>query len=186
MSTGGAVANPDDMERFARELKQFNSLLADSMSRLQGQFANLGETWRDHEHQKFAQEFEQTTSVVHQFRRSSREQIPFLTRKATRIRDYLAKRYCLVERKTVRDASNCETHLYIWRRILYTYRSEAHRENTKKIRGYFAIYRDPSGVTSSCSFDISSQSGSYRERYPGTWAHHTLPTLRLTTPTECF
>ncbi len=26
-----AVANPDDMERFARELKQFNSILADSI-----------------------------------------------------------------------------------------------------------------------------------------------------------
>ncbi|MBI4670494.1 MAG: WXG100 family type VII secretion target [Chloroflexi bacterium] len=87
-----AVANPDDMERFARELKQFNSVLADSMSRLQGQFSGLGETWRDQEHQKFAQEFEQTMRVLHQFRRSSDQQIPFLLRKAARIREYLSQR----------------------------------------------------------------------------------------------
>ena len=53
-----AIASPEELERFARELKQFNAQLADSMSRLQGKFANLGETWRDQEHQKFAQEFE--------------------------------------------------------------------------------------------------------------------------------
>jgi hypothetical protein len=34
-----AVANPEDMERFARELKQFNAQLASSMKRLNGQFA---------------------------------------------------------------------------------------------------------------------------------------------------
>jgi uncharacterized protein YukE len=84
-----AIANPEDLERFARELKQFNTQLADSMSRLQGQFANLGETWRDQEHQKFAQEFQQTMRVLHHFSRSADEQIPFLLRKAARLRDYM-------------------------------------------------------------------------------------------------
>jgi hypothetical protein len=51
-----AVAKPEDMERFARELKQFNAQLASSMKRLNGQFARLGGTWRDQEHQKFAQD----------------------------------------------------------------------------------------------------------------------------------
>lgn len=87
-----AIANPDDLERFARELKQFNNHLAESMSRLQGQFANLGETWRDQEHQKFAQEFEQTIRVLHQFARTSEQQIPFLLRKAQRLREYLGQR----------------------------------------------------------------------------------------------
>jgi hypothetical protein len=62
------------------------------MSRLQGQFANLGETWRDQEHQKFAQEFEQTMRVLHQFTRSADQQIPFLLRKAQRLREYLGQR----------------------------------------------------------------------------------------------
>lgn len=87
-----AVADPEDLERFARELKQFNGQLRDSMSRLQGQFGRLGDTWRDQEHQKFAQEFEQTMRVLHHFMQSSEQQIPFLLRKAQRLRAYLNQR----------------------------------------------------------------------------------------------
>ena len=84
-----AVVNPEELERFARELRQFNVQLADAMSRLHGQFANLSETWRDQEHLKFAQEFEQTVRVLHQFQKSADQHIPFLLRKAERIREYL-------------------------------------------------------------------------------------------------
>ena len=87
-----AIASPEELERFARELKQFNTQLRDSMSRLNGQFANLGDTWRDQEHQKFAQEYEQTMRVLHHFAQSADQQIQFLMRKAQRIRDYLAQR----------------------------------------------------------------------------------------------
>jgi len=87
-----AIADPEDLERFARELKQFNGQLRDSMSRLQGQFGRVGDTWRDQEHQKFAQEFEQTMRVLHHFMRSSDQQIPFLLRKARSLREYLSKR----------------------------------------------------------------------------------------------
>lgn len=87
-----AIASPEDLERFAQELKQFNKQLADSLSRLNGQFTNLGETWRDQEHQKFATEYQQTVRVLQQFMRSADEQIPFLQRKARRLREYLGQR----------------------------------------------------------------------------------------------
>jgi uncharacterized protein YukE len=87
-----AIASPDDLERFARELKQFNTQLRDSMARLNGQFANLGDTWRDQEHQKFAQEYEQTMRVLARFNQIADQQIPFLMRKAQRLRDYLQQR----------------------------------------------------------------------------------------------
>ena len=87
-----AIVNPDDLERFARELKQFNEQVRGSTSRLQGQFGRLGATWRDQEHQKFAREFEQTMRVLHQFMRTSEVHIPFLLRKAQRARDYLSQR----------------------------------------------------------------------------------------------
>ena len=87
-----AIASPDELERFARDLKQFNGQLGDSLARLNGQFASLGETWRDQEHQKFAQEFEQTVRVLRHFMRSADEQIPFLLRKAQRLREYLNQR----------------------------------------------------------------------------------------------
>ena len=50
-----AIANPEDLRRFAAELKQFNNQLRESTARLQAQFVRLGDTWRDQEHQKFAQ-----------------------------------------------------------------------------------------------------------------------------------
>lgn len=86
------IATPEDLERFAADLKRFNGQLAESMSRLNGQFARLGDTWRDQEHQKFAQEFEQTMRVLHQFMRASEQHIPILLRKAQRLREYLTQR----------------------------------------------------------------------------------------------
>ncbi len=87
-----AIADPNDLERFARELKRFNSQLQENMRRLQAQFNRLGETWRDQEHQKFAREFEQTMRVLLQFQRASEQQIPLLLRKAQKLREYLNQR----------------------------------------------------------------------------------------------
>ena len=87
-----AIASPEELERFARELKQFNADLQNSMSRLNAQFTRLGETWRDQEQQKFAREFEETMRVLQHFKQSSEKQIPFLLRKAQRLREYLNQR----------------------------------------------------------------------------------------------
>jgi uncharacterized protein YukE len=87
-----AIANADDLERFAHDLKAFNAQLRDGMSRLEGRFASLGETWRDQEQQKFAQEFEQTMRTLHQFMRTADNHIPFILRKAQKIREYLGQR----------------------------------------------------------------------------------------------
>jgi uncharacterized protein YukE len=87
-----AIANPEDMRRFAGELKQFTNQLRESTARLQSQFTHLGDTWRDQEHQKFAQEFAQTMRVLAQFMRTADEHIPFLLRKAQRIEEYLQQR----------------------------------------------------------------------------------------------
>ena len=84
-----AIASPEELERFARNLKEFNGQLAESMNRLRGQFDNLGNTWRDQEQQKFAREFEQTTRVLQQFMSTSEQQIPLLLRKAQHLRQYL-------------------------------------------------------------------------------------------------
>lgn len=81
-------ANPEELERFAQELKLFNQQLQESTSRLQGQFTRLGDTWRDQEHQKFAQEFQHTMRVLHQFMRSAEPQITLLQRKAKWLRGY--------------------------------------------------------------------------------------------------
>ena len=87
-----AIANPEELERFARDLLQFNAQLGESISRLNGQFGRLGETWRDQEHQKFAAEFQQTVRVLHHFMRTAEQQAPLLQRKAGALRQYLNQR----------------------------------------------------------------------------------------------
>lgn len=87
-----AIGSPEELEKFARDLKQFNSQLAENMNRLQAQFTQLGDTWRDQEQQRYAQEFAQTMRVLQQFNRSSDQQIPFLLRKVQRLREYLSQR----------------------------------------------------------------------------------------------
>jgi uncharacterized protein YukE len=62
-----AIVNPEDLTKFAHNLKQFNAQLRQSMSQLNGQFSQLGSTWRDQEHQKFAQEYQQTMKVIERF-----------------------------------------------------------------------------------------------------------------------
>lgn len=87
-----AIVSPEELERFAAALRQFNTLLRDSTGRMQGLFHGLGDTWRDQEHQKFAREFEETMRVLDRYMRAADEQIPFLQRKAARARDYLNQR----------------------------------------------------------------------------------------------
>jgi uncharacterized protein YukE len=87
-----AIVDPADLRRFAHNLKHFNNELQQQMASLQGQFASLGDTWRDQEHEKFAQEFAETMLVVRRFVDAASHHIPFLLRKAERIEEYLQQR----------------------------------------------------------------------------------------------
>ena len=86
-----AIVDPDELRDFAASLKRYNELVADATATLQSQFLHLGETWRDQEQTKFANEFEQTVRVIGQFQQASEEHIPLLTRKAAEIDQYLGR-----------------------------------------------------------------------------------------------
>ena len=86
------VLNPEELRRFAHNLKQFNNDLHGRMMVLHGQLVNLGSTWRDKEHEKFSQEFEQTLQVIKRFVEAANLHIPFLLRKAERVDEYLQQR----------------------------------------------------------------------------------------------
>ncbi|MDW8244450.1 MAG: hypothetical protein RMJ88_14670, partial [Thermogemmata sp.] len=73
-------------------LRRFNADLQAAMASLHGQFLTLGETWRDQEHERFRQEFENTLRALERFLEISNEHIPFLLRKAERIEEYLSQR----------------------------------------------------------------------------------------------
>ena len=54
--------------------------------------ATIGQTWRDKEHEKFVEEFEQTLLVMKRFVEATNQHVPFLLRKAERIEEYLQQR----------------------------------------------------------------------------------------------
>ncbi len=85
-------ADPDEMERFARTLKQFASDLANRTSVLKQQFAQLGSTWRDQEYTRYAQEFQQTTTMLERIMRKAEAEATFLQKKANVLRQFLNQR----------------------------------------------------------------------------------------------
>ncbi|WP_165252338.1 WXG100 family type VII secretion target [Paludisphaera soli] len=87
-----AIANPEEIRRFAARLKQFNNDLLTQLGAIHGQVSGLGQTWRDREHDKFVEEFDQTLQVVKRFVDVTNQHIPFLLRKAERLEEYLQQR----------------------------------------------------------------------------------------------
>ncbi len=59
-----AVVDPGELRRFAHDLKRFNNAVREQMTSLMGRMNELGETWRDQEHLKFVQEFDQIAAHV--------------------------------------------------------------------------------------------------------------------------
>ncbi|MGL4461767.1 MAG: WXG100 family type VII secretion target [Planctomycetia bacterium] len=88
----GAIADPQELRRFANMLNRFNNDMQNNMSVLSSQLNNLGTSWRDQENQKFCEEFEQTLQVMSKFVESANLHIPFLLRKAQRLEEYLQQR----------------------------------------------------------------------------------------------
>jgi uncharacterized protein YukE len=86
-----AIADPEEIERFAKELNQFNVGLHDISRRLTGQLSQLSSSWRDQEFMKFEQQFNQTMRNIQSFLRVSEPQVPLLIKKAKILRDYLGK-----------------------------------------------------------------------------------------------
>lgn len=87
-----AIVDPEELRRFAHNLKTFNTELFNRLAVLHGQLVGLGSSWRDKEHEKFLQEFEQTMQVLKRFMEAATLHIPFLLRKAERVEEYLRQR----------------------------------------------------------------------------------------------
>src|SRR4051812_26522960 len=66
-----AIMDPEEVRRFAKELKRFNDDLQVRASALQARFTALGSTWQDQEHEKFAEEFVTTMKALKKFVESS-------------------------------------------------------------------------------------------------------------------
>ncbi len=87
-----AVVDPQELRRFAHDLKKFNGELSAGIATLGARMGTLQQTWRDQEQQKFQDEFDQTVKVLQKFVKASEIHVPFLMRKADRIDEYLQQR----------------------------------------------------------------------------------------------
>ncbi len=84
-----AVVDPDELREFARNLKKFSNDLRERSRSLTNQLTALGTTWRDQEHKKFVDQFEQGTKMIARFLESNDRHVPYLLRKADYIDEYL-------------------------------------------------------------------------------------------------
>ncbi len=84
-----AIVDPEELRRFARNLNKFVTELQDRMTVLSGQLSTLGKTWRDQEHKRFEEEFEQHLRSLSRLTELTEQHIPYLLRKAEHIERYL-------------------------------------------------------------------------------------------------
>lgn len=84
--------DPEEVRRFAKELKRFNEDVQVRAAALQARFTALGGSWQDQEHEKFSEEFVSTMKVLKKFVEVSDKHTPYLLRKAQRIDEYLNQR----------------------------------------------------------------------------------------------
>ena len=84
--------DPEEVRRFASELKRFNEDVQLKASALQARFAALSGSWQDQEADKFGEEFVMTMKVLRKFVEISEKHTPYLLRKAQRIEEYLNQR----------------------------------------------------------------------------------------------
>ena len=87
-----AIVDPNELRRFAQNLKKFNQELDARLTSLRAQLNSLGATWRDQEHTKFVDDFDQHMKVIAKYMDATNEHAPFLMRKADRIEEYLQQR----------------------------------------------------------------------------------------------
>ena len=84
-----AIVDPEELREFARSLKKFNHELREKSRLLSNQLTALAATWRDQEHKKFSEEFDQGMKVIGRFLESNDRYVPYLLRKAEHIDEYL-------------------------------------------------------------------------------------------------
>jgi uncharacterized protein YukE len=84
-----AIVDPDELREFARSLKKFNNNLREQSRAVSNQLAALGGSWRDQEHKKFVQQFEDGMKMIARFLENNERHVPYLLRKAEHIEEYL-------------------------------------------------------------------------------------------------
>lgn len=86
-----AIVDPEQLRQFAAMLKRYCEQVRDSTASLNHAQARLAESWRDQEHRKFAEEFEEQVKIVAKLLEASEKHVPYLLKKAEIIDQYLQR-----------------------------------------------------------------------------------------------
>lgn len=84
-----AIVDPEQLRRFAANLKVFSEDLQQRATALAAQMNQLEQTWRDQQQRKFAAEFEDNMRQLAKLVEASRNHVPYLMRKAEQAEQYL-------------------------------------------------------------------------------------------------
>ncbi|GAB5406486.1 MAG: hypothetical protein Aurels2KO_47170 [Aureliella sp.] len=86
-----AIVDPQELRQFAAMLKRYSQQIRESTAMLSSAQARLSESWRDQEHRKFADEFEEQMKLVNKLLDSGDKHVPYLLKKAEFIDQYLQR-----------------------------------------------------------------------------------------------
>ena len=84
-----AIVDPEQLRRFASNLKVFSEDLQQRATALSAQMHQLEQSWRDQQQRKFAAEFEDQMRQMQRLIEASRQHVPYLLRKAEQVEQYL-------------------------------------------------------------------------------------------------
>lgn len=84
-------ADPQEILKFAQNLKNFHSQLDSMVSKLNASFSTLGNAWSDKEFKEYAEHYQQGIQMIHKFKNQSANDIQMLQKKAHALEEYLRK-----------------------------------------------------------------------------------------------
>lgn len=84
-----AIVDPEQLRRFASNLKVFTEELQQRSVALTSQMNQLEQSWRDQQQRKFSRDFEDQMRQMNRLLESARLHIPYLLRKAEQVEQYL-------------------------------------------------------------------------------------------------
>ena len=83
------VVDPEEIDKFISEIRNFLENLSDSSNRLNHSFGTLANSWQDIKKNEFEEQFHELLQVLNRFENSSEEKIQHLNVLSQRAKDYL-------------------------------------------------------------------------------------------------
>ena len=86
-----AIVDPEQLRQFAAMLKRYSQQVRESTAALTQAQARLADSWRDQEHRRFVDEFEEQVKLVAKLLEATDKHVPYLLKKAEIIEQYLQR-----------------------------------------------------------------------------------------------